>query len=332
MKYYFVLIAAILLAACTDNEQFRVNGVIEGNPTLNLRVGYYAEGAYQTQITAAREGKFEFFGSSKQPTLVEVLDYEYRPLARLYATNGETFEIELDRDKPLDARITGNDITERWSKFLRDNQEALRGPADSANAVIAHYVAAHPSDIVSTLLMVTAYNAADDAAAADSVLSLIEPQARPSTLTESFNYMLQRLVTDEAADTIAPFRYADRADSSKIFDPADKALSLIAFATGGKFRDDSIVPSLAKIAGRKNIQILEIDLEPYANTLKGRSDTLDWQVGRIPGGLAGAGVEHLGIPSEPYFIVTDSAGAQLLRTPSPGKAKALILSLQAQSK
>lgn len=332
MKYYLVIIAAILLTACTDNEQFRVNGVIEGNPTLNLRVGYYAEGAYQTQITAAREGKFEFFGSSKQPTLVEVLDYEYRPLARLYATNGETFEIELNRDKPLDARITGNDITERWSKFLRDNQDALKGPADSANAVIARYVASHPADIVSTLLMVTAYNAADDAAAADSVLSLIEPQARPSTLTESFNYMLQRLVTDEAADTIAPLRYADRADSAKIFDPADKALSLIAFATGGKFRDDSI----GAVAGQNRRAQKHTDTRNRPRAickypqgalrharLAGRAYT---------GGLAGAGVEHLGIPAEPYFIVTDSAGAQLLRTPSPGKAKALILSLQAQSK
>lgn len=332
MKYYLVIIMALLLAACTDNEQFRVNGVIEGKPTLNLRIGYYADGAYQTQITAAREGKFEFFGSSKQPTLVEIFDYDYRPLARLYASNGETFEIELNRDKPLDARITGNDVTERWSKFLRENQSVLKGEPDSANAVIARYVASHPADIVSTLLMVTAYDASKDAAAADSVLSLIELQARPSALTESFNYMLQRLVTDEAADTIAPFRYADRVDSVKIFDPANKALNLLVFATGDKFRDDSIVPVLGNIAKRKNIQILEIDLEPYTNTLKGRSDTLAWKVGRVPGGLAGAGIEHLGIPSQPYFIVTDSAGAQLLRTPSPGKAKAMILSLQSPSK
>ena len=54
MKNLIFLLAVLLLWSCTDTEQFRVNGIIEGKPTLNLRVGYYADGAYQTQITAAR--------------------------------------------------------------------------------------------------------------------------------------------------------------------------------------------------------------------------------------------------------------------------------------
>lgn len=320
MRYILLFALALVLTCCTDNEQFRVNGVIEGNPTINLRVAYYADGAYQTQITAAREGKFEFYGSSKQPTLVEVLDYDYRPLFRLYASNGETFEIKIDRNNPLGATISGNDVSERWSAFLRDNQQALSSTPAAANEAIARYVSSHPSDIVSTLLMVTAYNAKSNAVAADSILGLISPQARPSMLTESFNFMIQRLITNETGDTIHRLRYADRNDSVKVFDTSAKDYSLIALSRNGSLRDDSIIPVLSKLLKYKNVQTIELDLEPYANSLRGRSDTLKWKIGRIPGGLAGDGIEQLGIPSEPYFIVTDSAGAQLMRTPSPGKA------------
>ena len=40
----FVL-AAVLMAACSSDEQFRVSGSVEGNPTMNMRAGYYADGA-----------------------------------------------------------------------------------------------------------------------------------------------------------------------------------------------------------------------------------------------------------------------------------------------
>ena len=329
MKNLIFLLAVLLLWSCTDTEQFRVNGIIEGKPTLNLRVGYYADGAYQTQITAAREGEFEFYGSSKQPTLVEIMDYDYRPLARIYASNGETFDIELDQAKPLAARISGNDVTERWSAFLRDNQEALTTSKSKANEVVANYISSHPADVVSTLLLVTQYNAGD-AAEADSVMALIDPKARPSALTESFNFILQRLVSEQATDTIAPFRYANKNDSVRIFDPADSPLNLLVFDRGNNFRTDSVVPALSRLAKKKQLKILELDLEPFANTLKGRSDTLPWTVGRMPGGVAAFGIEHLGVPSEPFFIVADSTGAQPLRPRYPAAAAAFINSRAAQ--
>lgn len=323
LAWFFI--AIIFAAACTNNEQFRVNGTIEGNPTINLRVGYYADGAYQTVITAAREGKFEFYGSSKTPTIVDILDYDYRPLARIYAANGETFEIHLDRDNLFDTRISGNDVSRRWADFIRDNKATLRaGNPDSINVLVADYVSRNPADVLSTILMVTAFRADADAFAADSVMNLIDPHARPSALTESFNFMLRRLIADVAADTIAPVTYAGRRDSVRIFDPTAKRLSLIVFDENGRFRDDSIVPLLNKLNKQKSLQIVEFDLGARANILHGRSDTIPWPIGRIPGAFAGAGIEHLAIPATPYFIVTDSAGAQLFRTPSPGKAAAFI--------
>ena len=51
--YLAALVLALAAGACSDTEQFRVNGTIKGKPSQNLRVGYYADGVFHSQITAA---------------------------------------------------------------------------------------------------------------------------------------------------------------------------------------------------------------------------------------------------------------------------------------
>lgn len=230
LSVLLICLMAFTFAGCSDNEQFRVNGTIAGKQSINLRVGYYADGSYQTLVTASREGKFEFFGSSRQPTLVEIFDNDWRPLARLYATNGETFDIELDRDKPYDIKISGNEVSERWSRFLNENSAVMSAGGESANSAIASYIASNPADVVSTLLLVTTYNASHSPVMADSLMSMIEPSARPSTLTEAFNYNYQRLVTSEALG--APeLLYIDARDSLRTFDASGAPLSMLVVST-----------------------------------------------------------------------------------------------------
>ena len=105
--YLAALVLALAAGACSDTEQFRVNGTIKGKPSQNLRVGYYADGVFHSQITAAREGEFEFFASSSQPAVLEITDYEYRPLGRLYVVNGETYTIEIDPADPYAEKAGG---------------------------------------------------------------------------------------------------------------------------------------------------------------------------------------------------------------------------------
>ena len=130
--YLAALVLALAAGACSDTEQFRVNGTIKGKPSHNLRVGYYADGVFHSQITAAREGEFEFFASSSQPAVLEITDYEYRPLGRLYVVNGETYTIEIDPADPYAVKAGGSPVNERWSAFLRDKADALRADANTA--------------------------------------------------------------------------------------------------------------------------------------------------------------------------------------------------------
>ena len=125
LSYIILALLSIITAAGSADDQFRVNGTIEGKPTMNLRAGYYADGKYKTVITAVREGEFEFFGSAGQPSILEITDYDYRPIARLYVVNGETYDVSLEQGRPYSVKASGNPVNERWSEFLRTNEKSL---------------------------------------------------------------------------------------------------------------------------------------------------------------------------------------------------------------
>lgn len=306
----FIAFAA-LLCACSNNEQFRVNGTIEGKPTMNIRVSYYSEGGLRTIVTAAREGEFEFFGTSRQPTIVEICDYDYRPLTRLYAANGETFEVFIDRSNPANNKVDGNEISQRWNRVLTENAAKLSAGRNEANSAVEAYIATHPDDIISTLLLITAYDASVDPVMADSLLSSINTQARPSALTDGFNYLMQRLVTDRASDTIASLTFVNDNKARK-FSPTEAAASLLAF-TDDNNPDYDVVASRIEKAAKKKSGIIYYDLRTNPSRHSYEADTFVRITGRLPGGVTAKDVDRLGIPAVPFYIVTDSLGAQHYR-------------------
>ena len=325
---YLFFLFTLLLAACSNNEQFRVNGTIEGDPTLNLRVGWYADGSYHSLITAAREGKFEFFCTANQPAVVAICDNDSRILARIYAKNGETFDLKLKND-PYQLTVDGNDISKRWATFLRENADELRQSPRAANEAIARYVIAHPDDLLSSLLLVNNYYAAIDPLKADSLLSLLTPQARPSAITESFNYSLSRLVTGSAAGEIASFPYRDRRDSLRYFNPHNAPLSFLAVSMWDDYRIDSVVPALRRLTRKSaNRELKVLDYSAELDTIGWREllqeDSVHWDCGWAPGGITARGLDKLGLQRIPFFIVADSTGRQLYRGSSVGEAEKLI--------
>ncbi len=212
-RFIISILIAIAAAACTDHDQFRISGTIEEEPTMNIRVGYYADGVYRTLITVSEKGAFEFYGSSRQPTVVEIYDYEYRLLGRVYAANGQTLDVKLARSNPYDLSVDGNETAKAWADFLRANADSLRADNAKANDIIGRYIAANPASTVSTLLLLTSFDSAAEPLMADSLLGLIAPEARPSALTDGYNYLLQRVVAETADEPVLPFRYMTRSDS-----------------------------------------------------------------------------------------------------------------------
>lgn len=324
-RYLAMLLAGLLFFACTDNEQFRVNGEVKGKPSMNLRILYYSNGAYVSTVTAVRDGKFEFFCNSPQPTMVEICDNDYRPLAHLWAKNGETYEVNIDREKPYKVSVEGNDVSKRWAAFLNSKADSLSAGPTAANAAVANYVAGNPNDVLSTLLLLTLYDASASAHQADSLLSLIAPEARPSSLTDGYTLLLQRLVRENNA-TVDSLRYISTKDIPTTFRTDSRPYTLMGFVDSDlRKTQKNMFQAIATGKNSKKINVLDLLVSPKEFTFG--DDTLRWTRGAIPGGLASPQVDSLAIPSLPFFIVCDSAGRQLLRTPSPERARQYVDSI-----
>lgn len=307
-------VLVLLAAGCSDDAQFRVSGHVEGNPTMNLRVGYYSRGAYQTLVTAAREGDFEFFGNAPQPAVIEIFDYDNRLLGRGYISNGQSLEFALDPSDFYATEAGGNDESNRWSTFLRTHAEVLGTGGTSANAAIAEYIGGHRDDVVSTLLLTYHYDASIDALGADSLLELISAAARPAVLTDALNYQLQRLVT--ATDTLHELLYYD-GDSARTFTAAGHRAAVLAI-DDKDCRSDSIVAALQAMHSRRGSRLLELSSDADMTTWRVHMnlDSADWERGWTSAVAAAPQFENLGITAVPYFIVCDSVGRMVYRGPS----------------
>lgn len=314
------LIMILSLSACGDDGIFRIKGTIGGNPTMNLRVVYYGDNSLQTVITAARDGKFEFSGSSKRPALVEIFDNDYRLVGQLYASNGDEITCSLDRSNPDKITATGNIVCEQWAGWLNENAEALHSNTpEQNNALVAKYIAANKESVVSTLLFITKYDASSDPVRADSILSSISINARPASIIDGYNtLLLQRVTTSRALDEVISMKFATACDSTFSYNPSRQSYSLLVFSNERSLRSDSIVPVLRKLHEKEKDRVMRIvDISLHSDTLSWHrdiaSDSAEWTQVWAPGGITAKGVERLGLPRLPYFLVVDSTGQQIYR-------------------
>ena len=318
------IFCSAMLWSCGDSDSFTIKGTVDGNANLNLRFVYYSNNTLVKGLTAARDGKFEYKGAVTSPTIVEILDNDYRPMGRLFVENGEEIECHLTPNSPNSIKVSGSDISERWAEFLNENEEALNSP--KANTIIENYVFNHRDDIVSTLLMLTSYDASSNALKADSLMSSIDTEVRPSVLVAGFNALLQRLVAASANEPIQAISCFNKKDSLVETNVAARPLSLFVLSDNNTGRRDSIVPALKRLSEKskqKNLCIFDISLDIDTVTWHRsvRLDSADWQQLWVSGSLASPGIDGLGVPSVPYFIVADSTGTQLLRTVSVKRAE-----------
>lgn len=322
---FWAVLWLCLAAACGDSDHFKVSGTIEGSPTFNMRFHYYGDDALHTGITASREGKFMFTGSSRQPVMVEIYDNDYRLMGRLYAADGDEIECVLHPDNPYKSTFTGNDVNRRWTAFTNANAEALLHPGPRANSLIASYVGKHRDDIVSAMLITGSYDAARDMAGADSLLRSLAPEARPANFIAGFEYLLRRVASKEAASPVMPMTFADERDSLRTYNPRHSRRSLIVISDRDSGRRDSIVPrlrSLSRQYSREQLAIVDfsVDSDTTSWKLSIRGDSARWLQGWGAGSLASPAISRLAASSVPFFVVADSTGRQLYRGVSLNQA------------
>ncbi len=317
ISYFSIIITSIivLLAGCGSDDHFEVEGTFIGEAPSSVRLLYYANGSLQNVPTAVVDGKFHIQGKTKRPTIVEIFMPDKSRIATMVVDNEETLECEISSGTPYGFTVKGNALSESLSKWVADNRKTLaEGNPERINAAVAKYVDGNVKDMLSTVLLMSYYDASADLAGAVKLFDMIEPVARPMYLTEGFSEMLGRMITASGSKLTKPISYYVSRDSSCTLNLKEHPYTLIAI-TSQMLGRDSIKGHLKKIGAKKNIKVIELSVDNDSLLWRHSiaADSAQWDHGWLPGGvMSGAGLPT--IPRLPYFILTDTVGNQLLRT------------------
>ena len=330
-KIVFILSFAItlLLSACGDGSTFSAEGTVKDLGSQNMRVVYYSDGT-QLLTVPVKDNKFEFKAEITQPTIVEFYGANKTLLGRCYVDKGDDMECSFIKNSPQRANVKGNDVSERWCKFLNDNIETFaRGDSKKINSMIAKYITSNKQDILSTLLLITEYITPENNDEAIKLLASIAPEARPQHLIESYEALLDRGNNVKAREKVSMTSYFSSTDSLSTFVPHESSYSIITFSNDPTRKDSKLESDLRTLREdypNKRLQVVDISFDPDTMTWKRsiRYDSASWKQGWVVGGASAHSIERLGISRLPFYIVADSTGKQLYRGTSINEAKTKI--------
>lgn len=328
------LVAGIWTTGCGNTEDFVINGSIAGVDAQTVSVIYFNRSGMQSQSAQATGGKFSLRGVAATPTLAVLSLGDGTRLATLIVRNGEEINLEVDPSDPYNIKLTGSTGSQEIASWLNENARALAASdAAAINAAVAQYIESHPSRISATAILVNYYSCPGYESAADSLFSMLKQQARPADIVQGFNAVVNAQLT---ADSQAPVTYMsmyELRDSMITYSPSRSSASLLCFTTDNRSSLDSIRGHLRRLRtghSEKALQLLEISTAPDSATWRGsfRGDTIvSWKRTWLPGSLGAPSVRKLAIPRLPFFIVTDSTGAQIYRGASLKGAEAALTPL-----
>lgn len=317
---YLPCLLALLLSACGHSDSFRIDGELTDGSTINLRIIYYSDGAVVTGITASKEGKFVYEGHVSNPALIEIYDNDYRLFGRMVASPGEDLRVKLNPANPYIIEIKGNDTSREWGEFLNTNAELLNSnKIDARNDLVAKYVKDNPQSRVSELILATEFDASRPGGEllVDSLLNLIDPAVREKGFSVPFAMIVERVGARAAAEKVMPIPYRKQGNDTGIFKPSAKPYNLIVFSDDCSGRD-TICKELRKLMAtspRSRFDVIELsmDIDTVVWNRSIKTDSATWSQGWVAGAISAQSVDKLGLPSIPYYIVSDSAGRQLWR-------------------
>lgn len=325
LSLYILLLCAVFVTACSGSGKFKVDGTVEGNRTMNLRVVYPGHDNINSVLIAAREGKFQFEGQAPDGALVQIYDNDYRLMGSFYAKDGDELHVRLNPASPAAISVKGNDVSERWCSWNKANMKALQSRSAAAvNKAVAEYVKGHKNDVLSALLIMADYDASLDPAGASRLMASLSKEARPAVLIGMWQGANARVNDRAATAKVLPVNYMDTRDSLCVFSVKGHRLSLLAFSSQNTGRKDSVLAALKRLNGRVNMLDFSTDDDTVTWRRSHRSDSVSWRTAWAAGTISAPGIDRLGVPTVPFFIVADSTGRQLLRTPSVRRTEAFV--------
>lgn len=333
---HILAVAVVILsvmAGCSKPESFTVSGVTADGSETTVSMTWFDGKAVRRAEGRSVEGKFTIVGSAPAPTVAWLSDGSGRLFASFIVENGDKVKVTADLAEPVKSTVSGPDNAEEYAGWLASNAVALERDDEAAvNAAVARYVGAHPDSPVSTALIVWVFRSAGYELQADSLMRLLGPGARSKAITGSFPDMLASQLAIEATGALQTRTYPVGHGRTERFYPRESSYSMVAFTGSASERTDTLAPLFRRLTERyprRRLNILQVsgaaDSAEWARSVEADS-TAKWIRTWAPTATADRHWRPYAVPSLPFFIIADSAGTQLLRTPSAAAAEDFIVS------
>lgn len=319
-NYALLLITAVLMALTTiatscRSSNFKIKGELEGIGQSNIHIVYYASGSvHEEWVNTQGQGKFEFKGQSKEPTIAAILDTQSQLIACVMVENGDEISISGNAEKRYELKIKGNKEDENWCKFLNDNAKQLAsGDSDAVNAAVEKYVKANPDDMTSTLLLLVNYDSSADPTRAKQLLKDISTDAKPQSLVWAFEALTANI--GKPNDRLTALLLIN-AQSGKFGQLQFNGSSYTLLYIWGSETDDVHRADIARIralqaaTSAEKLQVADISLEPDSSFWRSTAsrDSAQWLQFWAPEGPLNIDLLPLHITATPLALITDSTG------------------------
>lgn len=305
------------MTACGNSSRFVVEGEMLNFGDRMVEMTYWDGNSWQRTTSPTNGGRFALEGSAEEPTMVELRLVGGDRLVDLVAENGDKIKLKMDYKNPASIEISGNDASRDYGKWLAENAALIssRNP-EAINRAVARFVGEHRESMASTLLLLSRFYVPGHEVEADSLLQLIDEDARRASLIDIVASMIERQAAAEARGNVKPMNLYTSRDSTFRYYPDDQSYTLLVFSD--RLKLDTLTRPLRQLRSRLNgrrLAIVEISLSPdsmeWRRNIAG--DTATWVQTWAPGAAASLPVRDLAIPRVPFFIVADSTGSQLYR-------------------
>lgn len=330
IAYILTIVTALLISGCSKNDKFGIRGEITGIGSQMITLTYYSNGGMQRITVPAEAGAFRMQGISAQPALASLTLSDGTPIATLVVKNGDKIKLHANIDDPLALDVSGSSTSAKIAEWMCDNAPALHTrDAETINRSIAEFVTHNRNDIAATALLVTEFRTEGYEQLADSLFTLISPEARPAAVVQNFNTILASQLSNAARADLPPLNLYGRGDSMVRYNPRNQSVSILYFISTDRSARDSVIPLIRKLTEKyphQRFRPVEIstaaDSAAWSKSIQ--PDSATWSQTWAPGSVAATVIHKLTVPRIPFFIVADSTGSQLYRGSSVTRAEATV--------
>lgn len=305
LQYIFLVLTVLSLASCSS-DSFKIDGNLVNLDGTAVKVVFRGDsGVVDEWTNLDKKGRFTYEGKASQPSIVTVYNHRGDPLAVMVAVNGDHLKIKGDAGIGKHIKVGGNKVNDDWQLFRDEHAAFYSDPNPSRlDAAIGKYVREHPSDLLSTVLLVVDYSNYSDRAAVDKLLSSIDIKVRPESLTSS----LTKTPSGRKSNNLPRLMILTLLKHDGGFEEIKFTgkTSLINLWANPQENRKAVNDKLNKLD--QDVTIIDVltesDTLRWHKTIEGEP----WKHYWAPGGPLEPGIQLLGINSMPWYAVIDATG------------------------